>query len=182
MFLLNKVSLDHIPEVPGVLDVGDISRVSRTAKDFNNSEVMSAWRIRRHVISLFKELQPNIAFLIHGSTHMVSPTCFYGVRRGDVLTSLHYKISINTDGKSLEVRRYDSILPGLQYQMKIELCEKTTHENFIGRLYCTCFDSEEYIIADFKYMRRSPALFHQVLQYIREKGIKAYRFDMFSNH
>ncbi len=64
--------------------------------------------------------------------------------------------------------------------MRIELFETTTSDNWSGRLFCTCFDSGDLIIADFKYMRASPTLFNKVVESIRERGIKAYRFDNYS--
>lgn len=183
---LNVIDVNFGYFVPRYFDLSEIiiiiMRLFSTSKYFRGKwEEMLGFKIRRDVFSFFRSLMPELAYLAHGRVQHINPMLFYCVGENELMTNLRYKVWVHTDGKSLSVRRYPGFVPdSLNYQMKIDLDETTDKLNLSGMLYCTCFDSEECIIARFEYMRESPTLFNQVLLSIKKEGIRAYRFNKYA--
>ena len=178
MLLLESVYTDYTLGVPGLLDSRDILKICRLNQAMKNCEMMSLLRIRCCVLSFFGDLKPRLGYFAHGSVRLINNSLFQIVRFGENLTSLHYKVCINPDGTSLTVKRY-GFFP---YEMRIDLFKTTTSVNLSGRIFCTCLDSGDLIIANFKYMCSSPTLFNEVVMYIKKNGVKGYRFDFNACH
>jgi hypothetical protein len=172
--LINYLGSDDL-HAPGMcLDEESIAKLHCTSHDsrecLKSHKGMRNVKIRAAVLSYFKTLPKHLCFLMHGmSRHInLNPAVFYCIRQTDERTVMHYKVTISKDGKKLNVKSYVS---QRRYNMDLELFETTDRRNFSGRLFCKFMGSKEPIEKEFKIMRRSPALFNEILDYYRPSNI-----------
>ena len=161
--LLIIIELAHLPGNLRLLGEAGIARLNCTSKHFKS--VMSKLKVRAATRTYFTALGPVLNFLMTGATQIIGPNAYYCIRQDDTMTALQYKVAISDDEKSLRVVSY---LRHRSYVMVIQLSDNTTQLNFAGTLFCTYKDSNESVETVFRIMRRSPTLFNDILDSIKQ--------------